>query len=332
MHQRNQSIPIGLMIAAALCFAMSLPIAAAYQAQLHPLYWATIVRIVNGVLMAAAALCMGRGANIPWATIIAKPRGVRYLPILTIRCFDMAAVIFAARLVPYTVIASVLATYPIALIFSGWAATKGTDQPRPLTKRVMIAALIGIVGALIAVVGQPSTAANGAFGSALNTLMGFSLTVLASFLIGTSSFAPRVGIENALRDTQGRGEDDVKATSAITTMTIGATSFISAPFIMLPAAFIEPAPSLLWCTGAVLNGITLAAAATLWAASTVSSRTLAPQILCYGEPIGALILLAATGLAAGTNWPAIITGLAIVIAAGLIATLPKLPLINRAAT
>ncbi len=53
------------------------------------------------------------------------------------------------------------------------------------------------------------------------------------------------------------------------------------------------------------------------------TTSLAPQIACYGEPIGALILLAIAELGAGTNWVTISVGLAIVVGAGLFATVTR---------
>lgn len=241
---------------------------------------------------------------------------------MTVRAFDIVAVSLAARLIPYTVIAPILATYPIALILFGWLATRTSAQPRPLTRRTVMAALLGIGGALVAVVGQPLPDHVGPT-SILQTAAGVATAVLASTLIGANSFTARFGIENALRDTDGRGVPNQTATLAIASYAVGIAGILSAAPMALAAQYAEPAPDWRWLAFPAVNAATITMATMLWVTSTMRTTSLAPQIVCYDEPIGALILLAITGLGAGTNWATISVGLAIVIAAGLLATVAR---------
>ncbi len=157
----SQLGPTATMAAAALFFALTLPIAAYAQAHHHPLHYAAVIRIINGSAHLAFAFFLGRSHTIPWRGICLRPRAFHLLPIMTVRAFDIVAISLAARLIPYTVIAPILATYPIALILFAWLATRTSSQPRPLTRRTVLAALLGIGGALVAVVGQPPTRPGG---------------------------------------------------------------------------------------------------------------------------------------------------------------------------
>ena len=311
------------MAGAALFFALTLPIAAYAQAHHHPLHYAAVIRIINGSAHLAFALVLGRSHSIPWRSICLRPRAFHVLPIMTVRAFDIVAISLAARLIPYTVIAPILATYPIALILFAWLATRNSAQPRPLTRRTVLAAFLGIGGALIAVAGQPPPPDQVGPTSFLHTAAGVAVAVLASALIGANSFTARFGIENALRDTDGRGVPDQTATLAIASYAVGVAGILSAAPMALAAQYTEPAPAWRWLAFPAVNAATITMATILWVTSTMRTTSLAPQIACYGEPIGALILLAITGLGAGTNWLTISIGLAIVVGAGLLATVTR---------
>lgn len=61
----SQLGPTATMAAAALFFALTLPIEAYAQAHHHPLHYAAVIRIINGAAHLAFAFVLGRSHSIP---------------------------------------------------------------------------------------------------------------------------------------------------------------------------------------------------------------------------------------------------------------------------
>lgn len=142
------------MTAAALCFAMSIPLMAAAHSHLAPFHYAAVTRAINAALTIPAALIIGRGTQIPWKRMTRRPQAPLLLPVLGMQALALPAVTVATRYIAPTAIACILATYPIALVFLGWAATRGTPHPRQINRRVILAGTAGIGGAVLAITGD----------------------------------------------------------------------------------------------------------------------------------------------------------------------------------
>ncbi len=106
--------PAATMLAAAICFSLSLPLMAWGNAHASPLYWSISARLVNGILIIAAAPLIARPTAIPWKAIIRKPRALWLTPIFGTQSLSLPAVAFATAFVAPTVVACILATYRLA--------------------------------------------------------------------------------------------------------------------------------------------------------------------------------------------------------------------------
>ena len=319
--------PEATMAAAAIFFALSLPLMTMANAHTAPFQYAAVARAMNGIAMMPAALLFGKGKRIPWQRLARKPRAPMLLPILGTQALALPAITIAAQYVTPTVIACILATYPIALVFLGWVATKGTPHPRPLNAKTIVAAAVGIGGAMLAITGQaaPPHATDTGI---LQSTLGLGCALAASLMIGMNAFSARFGIQNTMKY---QGNPDDRSSTAIATAAIGATGLASALPIAVTGLLTEAPPTAPELGLAALNGITISAAYCLWISSTLRTRSLGAQVITYGEPLGALAILAAAGLAPETNWLTLGAGMTIVIAAGLTATIPNLRMPARRA-
>lgn len=313
------------MTASAILFAMSLPLMTLAGTHLSPLYYSATARAVNGALMIPAGLAIGRGLNVPWRQIARRPRAPLLLPVLGTQALALPAVTVATRYIAPTTIACILATYPIALVFLGWVATRGTPHPRQIHRRTLLAAAAGIGGAVLAITGQPAPAHTPENVGWLFSATGFACALAASIMIGMNAFSARFAIQNVLAYSD---DVDDRAASAVGVVTIGVTGLSSAMPIAVVAVMTETRPAAPELGLAALNGITLTVAYGLWVTSTLRSRSLGVQIINYGEPVGALAILAATGLATDANWTTLIAGTVIVIGAGVVATIPPANLMS----
>ena len=106
--------PAATMLAAAICFSLSLPLMAWGNAHASPLYWSISARLVNGFLLIAVAPLMARPTAIPWKAIIRKPQALWLTPIFGAQSLSLPAVAFATAFVPSTVVACILATDRLA--------------------------------------------------------------------------------------------------------------------------------------------------------------------------------------------------------------------------
>lgn len=106
--------PAATMLAVAICFAFSIPLMAWSNAHAIPIHWSISARLVNGLLLIAAAPVVGYRTTIRWQHIVRNPQGLWLTPIFGAQALALPIVAFATSFVTPTVVACILATYRLA--------------------------------------------------------------------------------------------------------------------------------------------------------------------------------------------------------------------------